>query len=140
MPDLIVVNGRGVDLSGRFAHSETVVGSPAAAAETIIGSVPIPSGLTITNGVLLTGWAAFTVGTSGTACTLRLRQTNVAGTVKATSGALTGGVAAANLVSFDIQGFDASPADSQIYVLTLTVTGGAATSTVSAVQITATAV
>jgi hypothetical protein len=129
-----------VDLSARVAASTAVVGSPALAAETIIGSVTLPGGLTYASGCIVSGWAAFTVGTSGTAVTLRLRQTSVAGTVVATSGALTGGVAAAALLAQDVDGFDAAPGDSQIYKLTLQVTAGAAVSTVSAVLLYAIAV
>lgn len=130
----------GIDLSGRFAASTTVVASPALAAETIIASVTVPGGLSYALGVFVTGWAAFTVGTSGTAVTLRVRQSSVAGTLVASSGALTGGVAAAALLAQDIDAFDSAPADSQVYKLTLQVTAGSAASTVSAVTIAALAV
>lgn len=129
-----------VDLSSRIVASTAVVGSPAAAVETIIGSVTVPGGLTYAAGVWVSGWAAFTVGTSGTAVTFRLRQTSVAGTVVATSGALTGGVAAAGLLAQDVAGFDAAPGDGQIYKMTLQVTAGSAVSTVSAVAVLALAI
>ena len=136
MPQPITENVQRVDLSARFPSSTTVVASPAAAAETIIASLAIPSfgDTTILSGVILTGYAAYTVGTSGTAVTLRLRQTNVAGTVVATSGALT--KSAASLYADDINGVDAAPGVAT-YVLTMQVTAGAAASTVSAVILSA---
>ena len=125
-----------LDLSQRVVDSTTVAGSPAAAAETIIASVTIPdfNVLAVTQRIYVQGWAAFTVGTSGTAVTMRIRQTNVSGTVVVTTGALTGGVTAANLLAQDICGSDAAPGVAT-YVLTLQVTAGAAASTVSAVEL-----
>jgi hypothetical protein len=84
------------------------------------------------SGVQFDAWAAFTVGTSGTAATLRVRQTNVAGTVVANSGALT--VTAANVVQESVMGFDATPGVG-VYVLTLQITAGAANTTISAVAL-----
>jgi hypothetical protein len=125
-----------IDLSPRFIRSAVVVASPALAAETIIAQSPAVGDVAIMQGVRLSGWAAFTVGTTGTAVRLRLRQTNVAGTVVADTGALTAGIAAAALVSQDVEGFDAAAvAPAQVYVLTLQVTGGSAVSTVSAVML-----
>lgn len=125
-----------IDLSGRVVDTTTVVASPALAAETIIASLAIPNfgGTAIVQKVYLQGWTAFTVGTSGTAVRLRIRQTNVSGTVVADTGALTGGIAAAALVAQDVCGSDATPGVAT-YVLTLQVTAGAAASTVSAVQL-----
>jgi hypothetical protein len=133
------VTGDQVDLSPRFVVSSAVVGSPALAAETIISQVTIGNDLQTTLGVLLEGWFSFTVGTSGTAATIRLRQTNVAGNIVSASGALT--VVAANVYQFDARGLDAAPAlPGQVYVMTLQITGGAAVSTVSAAVLSATAV
>lgn len=129
---------RFLDLSDRIVHSETVVASPAAAAETIIASVTIPGNITIVNGIVLIGWAAYTVGTNGTAVTLRIRQTNVTGSVIASSGALTS--TAANLDARSVLGFDSAPADGQIYKLTMIVTSGSAASTVSALELAAIAI
>lgn len=141
MPVPIETTAAQIDLSQRFAATKTVVASPALAAETIIASLTVNTDESIVSGVMLRGWAAFTVGTSGTAVTLRIRQTNVSGTVIASTGALTGGVTAAALVQEAVLGFDASPAATgQVYVLTLQVTGGAAASTVSAVELDATVV
>jgi hypothetical protein len=134
MPDPIEYNAAVVDLSARFKRTTTVVASPAAAAETIIASLTILDDLVVAQGIRLEGWAAYTVGTNGTATQLRIRQTNVAGTVKGDTGALTGGVAAAGLLAQDVIGFDAAPVlPGQVYVLTLQVTAGSAPSTVSSV-------
>jgi hypothetical protein len=127
-----------IDGSGRLAQSSVVVASPAGASETIICSVTIPSGLAFTAGVILAGWAALTVGTSGTAVTLKLRKTNVSGSTVQTTGALN--ATAAQLVTRGILGFDATPTEGGVYVLTLTVANGAATSTVSAAQLFAVAI
>lgn len=125
------INGAYVDLSYRFAQSTTVVGSPALAAETIIGSLQIPGNLVITSGVLLGAWCGFTVGTSGTAVTLRVRETSLTGTTVVSSGALTS--AAGNLNERSIYGFDTAATPNMTYKFTMQVTNGAAASTVSAV-------
>ena len=130
-----------IDLSPRIVDTVAVTGSPAAAAETIIATLTIPNfaGIAIVQKIYLDGWAAFTVGTSGTAVRLRIRQTDGSGTVVADTGALTGGVAAAALLAQDISGSDAAPGITK-YVMTLTVTAGSAPSTVSAVSLRATLV
>lgn len=134
-PEPFTRSAIGLDLSPRIVASTTVVASPAAAAETIIAQTPALGALALAVGVLVSGWAAFTVGTSGTAVRLRVRQTNVAGAVVADTGALTGGIAAAGLVAQDAEGLDAAPLTNGVYVLTLQVTAGAAASTVSAVML-----
>ena len=128
-----------LDLTKRIQVYTTVDASPAAASETVIATLTLSSfsDLAVVSGIRLSGWAAFTVGTSGTAVRLRIRQTSVGGTVKADTGALTGGVSAGNLLAQDVEGFD-SGAGVGVYVLTLTVTAGAATSTVSALVLQAT--
>jgi len=141
-PNPITLGSYGIDLSQRFAVSVAVVASPTAAAETIIAQVTIPNfgGLAINSGVLLYGWAAYTVGTNGTAVQLKLRQTNVSGSTVAATGALTGSQHGAAILSADdINGFD-SGAGVATYVMTMQVTAGSATSTVSAVFLQATAV
>ena len=141
MPVPLTETSAGIDLTQRIASTKVVVASPALAAETIIASLTVNTDEAILSGVLLRGFAAFTVGTSGTAVTLRIRQTNVSGTVVATTGALTGGITAGGLVAETILGVDASPAATgQVYVLTLQVTAGSAASTVSAVELDATVV
>lgn len=138
MPPPIQLAADRVDFSPRFRKTVAVVGSPAAAAETIIAQTAALGDLFSADSVQVSGWAAFTVGASGTAVTLRLRQTGLAGTVIALSGALTGGVAAGNLVAPAILGFDTAPVlPGQVYVLTLQVTAGSGVSTVSAVGLSA---
>jgi hypothetical protein len=136
MPQPIQENIVFADLQARFIGTSTVTGSPAAAAETIVATLTDPGfGDTFrVAGVRLTGMCAFTVGTTGTAATLRIRQTNVAGTIVSSTGALT--VVAANLVAPMIHCFDALPGTA-VYVMTLQVTGGSAISTVSAVHLSA---
>ena len=133
MPQPIRSDSIGLDLTKRFVVYKTVDASPSAATETVIATLTIPSfsDISVVSGIQVSGWAAFTVGTSGTACTLKIRQTNVSGTTVATTGALTGGVSAGNLIAQDVEAFDAG-AGASSYALTLTVTGGAAASTVSA--------
>jgi hypothetical protein len=134
MPDPIKVDSHVVDLSQRFRRSTVVVASPAAAAETIIASLTIADDMVVAQGTRLEGWAAFTVGTNGTAVRFRIRRTDVNGTTVADSGALTAGIAAAGLGAQDIMGFDTGTVlPNQVYVLTMTVTAGSAASTVSAV-------
>lgn len=138
--DQIQLAARGVDLSSRIVASTTVSASPAAAAETTIATITVPGNLTIVTGVILFGFAAFTVGTSGTATRLRIRQTSTAGATIADTGATTGGIAAAALVDMNVSGTDAAPLAAGVYVLTLTVTAGSAASTVSATHLVAIAV
>lgn len=142
MPQPITVNSIHDDLSVRFPVSTTIVASPALAAETIIANLTIPQfgDVAIMSGILLQGWAAYTVGTSGTAVTFRIRQTNVSGTVVVSTGALTGSQHGAGILSADdITGYDATPGVG-VYCLTMQVTAGAATSTVSAVSLAATVI
>lgn len=132
----IGISGSNVDLSKRIVQSSTVAASPSAASETTICTLTVSSNLAVVSGIMLWGWAAFTVGTSGTACNLKIRQTNTSGTTLGATGATTGGISATNLVDMNVQGFDtAAVLPGQVYVLTLTVTGGAAASTVSACQL-----
>jgi hypothetical protein len=134
MPEPIKSNVVFEDLSARFQSTQTVAASPALAAETIIGTLTLAGfgDTAVVSGIQFDGWAAFTVGTSGVSATLRIRQTNVAGTVVATTGALT--VTAASLVQINVQGFDAAPGVG-VYVLTLQIGSGAAASTVSALSL-----
>jgi predicted permease len=136
MPVPIQITGAAVDLSQRFDRSIVVVASPALAAETIICTITVNTDETLTEGVDLDGWAAYTVGTTAVTAQLRIRRTNVAGTVVADSGLVTR--VAAQLVEHGVQGFDAAPAlTGQVYVLTLQVPAATAVSTVSATKLTA---
>lgn len=125
-----------IDLSPRVIRSGTVAASPAAATETTICTLTVNRDLQMGLGIVLYGFAAFTVGTSGTAVQLRIRQTDTSGTVVKASGATTR--TAANLGSMSILGVDTAPVlPNQVYVLTMTVTSGSAASTVSAAELVA---
>jgi hypothetical protein len=137
MGDTIQTSARNVDFSPRIIQSTAVAASPSTNAETTICTLTIPGNLQQATGVILLGFAAFTVGTSGTACTLKIRQTGTSGTTLSSTGATTGGISAGNLVDINVSGTDTAPVGAQVYVLTLTITGGAATSTVSACQLVA---
>ena len=127
-------DGASVDLSSRYYNTVAVTGSPALAAETIIATLNVGGQVAVQQGIYLAGWCAFTMGTSGVSATLRLRQTNAAGTLLANTGAVTG--VANSLYAPDIQGFDSAPAlPGQVYVLTLQIGSGAAASTVSAASL-----
>jgi hypothetical protein len=133
-PEPIRLNAAGVDLSPRFVKSTTVVASPAAAAQTTIATLTIPSSLVQVAGVELVAWAALTVGTNGVSVDLKIRQTDTSGTTIADSGAVT--ATAANLITVSAHGFDtAGVLPGQVYVATLTVASGSAASTVSAVYL-----
>ena len=134
MPQPIRTDSVGLDLHHRFQQTTTVAASPTANAETTIGTLTLTNfgDLAVVSGIQLSGWAAFTVGTSGTAVTLKIRETSSSGTTVASTGAIT--ETAGNLDSISVNGFDATPGVG-VYVLTMTVTGGAATSTVSAVSL-----
>lgn len=133
MPVPIQADAQRIDLSKRIQVYSTVDASPAAAAETVIATLALTgfSDTPIISGALLMGWAAYTVGTSGANVRFRIRQTNVSGTVKADTGALTGSQHGAGILSADdVNGFDTAPVNT--YVLTMQVGSAAAASTVSA--------
>jgi hypothetical protein len=135
MPQPITRNSVNDDLSTRFVGSSTVQGSPiAAAAETIIATVNVPNfgDTAIVAGNRLQGWAAFTAGTNAVSATLRIRKTDVNGTVVASTGAVT--VVAANLYAIDVLGADSAPGVGT-YVLTLTMGSSSGNTTISAVHL-----
>lgn len=127
------VDARVVNLAARLVASTVVVASPALAAETVIANVTIPGGEQVFEGVELVAWAAYTVGTSGVSVQLRLRQTGLAGTIIADTGACTR--SAASLAESSVNGIDLAPVGGQVYALTMQVASGAAASTVSAVYV-----
>lgn len=132
----IKVGGAVVGLSERIFQNATVVGSPAADAETIIASLTISDDLVVTEGVLVVGFCAFLLGASGVSSNVRLRKTDASGTILKSTGTILG--TAADLLSRTVIAFDTSPTvPGQVYVMTLTVASGAAASTVSAVTIAA---
>ena len=136
MPQPIRYDSIGFDLSKRIQVYKTVDASPAAASETVIATLTLAnfSDISVVSGIVVSGWAAFTVGTSGASANLKIRQTNVSGTTVVATGATTGGIAATNLVELDVEGFDAG-AGASSYALTLTIASGAAASTVSALML-----
>jgi hypothetical protein len=143
MPYGFVQSANTLDCGPRFLTSSVVVGSPALAAETLVAQVTgIDNQLSVSVGVFLSASLSFTVGTSGTAIRVRIRQgvTVGAGTVVADTGAITGGVAAANLLAQDVQNVDTSASGgagvaSTSYHVSLQVTAGSAVSTVSQANI-----
>ncbi len=129
----IVLSGAGVDLSPRFQRNATVVASPTVDAEVIIASITVQGNLS-TAGIMVIGFAAYTVGTAGVSVNLRLRKTDASGSVLKATGATT--AVAADLGSMSVVGFDTAPTlPAQVYVMTMTVVSANAGSTVSAVEI-----
>lgn len=130
-PQPITRNVQNDDLTARFQETHTVAASPSGSAETIVATLTLAgfNDLAVVTGIQLVGWAAFTAGTNGVSARLRIRETNTSGSTVGDSGAVT--VAAASLYEQSAYGFDATPGVA-VYVLTLTVGSGSATSTVSA--------
>jgi hypothetical protein len=112
-------------------YSTTVLGSPALAAETAIVTTPGFTPPSDTDAVLLFGWIAFTVGTSGVSARARIRQgSGLTGTTVGDTGLTT--VVAANLVTIPLQAVDTPGIVNNFqYTLSLIIGSGAAASTVS---------
>lgn len=141
-PTGIIINGIAVDLTSRVVKTSTVSASPAAGSETVVATTPaFDTSVPFMLGVIVLANLAYTIGTNGVSCTVKLRQTNVSGTTLFTTGAQTGGHnTATQLVADDVMAFDAAPAAGQTYCVTLTIGSGSAASTVSAVQLIAIAI
>lgn len=121
-------------LGGRVRQSTTVAASPAAATETIIASLTFDGLVQVEFGVIVIGFAAYTVGTNGVSVNLKLRKTDASGATLKATGAVT--AVAANLGAGELCGVDTSPVlPNQVYVLTMTVASGSASSAVSAVEL-----
>lgn len=135
-PEPIRIDSSALDLHHRFQQYKTVDASPSAGSETVIATLTLADfgDIAVVSGILVMGWAAYTVGTSGVSANLKIRQTNVSGTTICATGATT--VSATNLKDISVNGFDAG-AGASSYALTLTIGSGAAASTVSACQIVA---
>lgn len=130
------LSAAGVDLSPRVQSTTTVAASPTASTITAVASLTVSGNIASNGGVVLLGYGSFTVGTSGVSVLLQIRKTDTSGTVVGTTGAVT--YTAADLGSLSVLGLDTSPTlPGQVYVLCATVASGAATSTFSAVQLTA---
>lgn len=134
----IQLGAQRIDLSPRIAWTSTVVASPADNTETTIASLTIPGGIAVEQGILLIGFAAYTVGTSGVSVNLKIRKTDTSGSTIAATGATT--AVAADLGSKVVIGDATTGAAEDVYVLTMTVASGAAASTVSAVGLVAVAI
>src|SRR5579859_5876975 len=134
MPQPIREDSTVIDLHHRFQQTTTVAASPSGATETTIATLTLTDfgDIQIVSGIQLVGWAAYTVGTSGVSVNLQIKQTNSSGTAVSATGATT--ATAANLGALEVRGFD-SGAGVGVYVLTMTVASGAATSTVSKVYL-----
>lgn len=140
MPVPIRFDSINLDQTIRNQITTTVAASPSGSSETVIATLTLNrfSDIAVVSGILVQGWAAYTVGTSGASVQFRIRQTNVSGTVVANTGAMTGSQHGAGiLTSDDVQGFD-SGAGVGVYVMTMTVGSGAAASTVSSLVLQAT--
>lgn len=137
-----VRSGVGVDLSSRVVKTAVVSASPSGATETVVATTPaFDASIPFASGVLVMVDLAYTLGTSAASATVRIRQTDVNGTVLYSTGAQTGGHnTATQLVSDSATAFDTAPAVGQKYCVTLTVASGAAASTVSAVALIAIAI
>jgi hypothetical protein len=134
VPPALRYAAEAINLSGRFFHSTTIVGSPAASTETIVCSVTIANDVAVTKAIYLIGFVAYTVGTNGVSVALTIKQTDASGTAKGATGALT--QIAAQLGENVVLGVDTAPTvPGQVYVLTMTVASGTTPSTVSAVEL-----
>ena len=130
----IQYNAGNIDLSPRLVRSSAVAASPSAATETTVCTLTVGNQIAVQAYVLLWCQVALTVGTNGTAVTLKIRQTDTSGSTLFSTGALT--ATAANLITVPGQAVDTGPTvPGQVYVVTLTVTGANAASTVSAAQL-----
>ena len=138
MAEPITASALGLDLSARIVASKTVVASPALAAETVIATVELEDDPTIVSGILVMAFAAYTIGTSGTAANLRIRQTGLSGALIVSTGDRN--VTAGNEAEISCDGFDTAPIAGNVYAATLQIANGAAASTVSAVSLVALAI
>lgn len=126
----IQISAANIDFSPRAVFTKTVTGSPTGSTETIIGTLPALPNLSFGQGVFIQCTYGVTIGTSGVTAQTRIRQTDAAGTVIFAGNLTT--VTAASLYVFTVQGIDTAPTlPGQVYVVTLTVGSGAATSTVT---------
>lgn len=122
-----------IDFSPRIAQNTTVVASPALAAETIVGSVVVPAGITITAGVLVICTFGITIGTSGVSYRARVRNTNVTGTIVGDTGVVT--AAAGALFEVTVIGFDTAATAGTVENVTAIIASGGAQSTVTPLRI-----
>lgn len=86
-------------------------------------------------GVAIVGSLNVTIGTGGTAAVVRVRQGSLTGALVGV--AQTATVTAGNVVTLDIGELDGSPVSPATYVVTVSITGASANSTVNRVVVTA---
>jgi hypothetical protein len=126
-----------LDLSPRVAYSATVAASPTDGTETTVCSVTCPGDIAIVTGIIVMGWFAITIGTSGVSVNAKIRRTSAAGTTLQATGAVNEGASAATQLAYRyLQVVDTAPTmPGQVYVLTATVGSASAGSTVSAASL-----
>lgn len=140
MADPFVDNLRYTDCSARVQQTTTIIASPSTNAEVVVATTPAFDGtLPIAIGALLMAEIAYTIGTSGASCQLRIRRgTTTSGAVVYNTGAQTGGHSTAGQLVADSGGtFDTGAGSAQQYSVTLQIGSGAGASTVSAVSLVA---
>lgn len=129
------------DLTDRWIENHTVSASPAASSITTVATLTWSPATNpaVLYGAFLSAECALTVGTNGVSILGQIRRGTSAGTVIATTGALT--AVATNLYSVSCQGVDAVAfVPGQAWVFCLTIASGSASSTVSSVALWATIV
>lgn len=133
MPQPIQYDAAHLNLSSRIFTSTAITGSPSGTAETVVCTVTTSGDIAALAGCVVMFAVAYTVAGSGISARYRIKQTGTGGSTVFDSGVTTAGIAAAALVSENVQGFDASPVlPGQVYVLTVTIGSGSGASTVSA--------
>lgn len=121
----------GIDLTGRIFSTTIIDTSPSAAVETTIAHLTITGDPPILLGVFFFAFVAFTIGTAGTAASVKVRRTDTSGATVVDTGLIN--ATAANLTERTPIGFDNNKAaNNQLYVVSLVVTSANAPSTVSA--------
>lgn len=141
MPDPIIQSAGGIDFSDRIIENHTVSASPAAGSITTVATLTWspPDNPTVVTGAFLSVEAALTIGANGVSILAQIRRGTSAGTIIASTGAVT--ATAGNLYSVSTQGVDAVAfIPGQAWVFCLTIASGSASSTVSSVALWATIV
>lgn len=141
MADPISLTAGKVDLTDRMIENHTVSASPAAGSITTVATLTWTpaSNPAVLYGAYLSAECALTVGTNGVSILAQIRRGTSAGTVIASTGALT--AVAASLYSVSLQGVDqVAFVPGQAWVFCLTIGSGSASSTVSSVALWATIV
>lgn len=131
----VQIGGQFVDLSQRIICANASVTAATGGAETVVATVTIPQNLSYNSGVVVRGYLNFTGGTGATSAITQIRQSNVTGSSVVASPNLAATAAASYERS--LLGFDTGPANGQVYVLTLSITGGTASAPVGAATLVA---